>query len=468
MIEENFLNSLPYAYERDSSAEQIRENYEAYKGKSVRIAGRIIRIREVGKIIFADLLDQSGSIQLYFEFGLLKERFQEVKKLNRGDIIGVSGKVFKTDPGEISIKVEDFSLLMKAMRVLPDKWKGLKDVELRYRNRHLDFIVNPQVRKIFLIRHEAIRLIREFMNSRGYIEFETPAIQPLYGGADAEPFKTFVNTLNEEDYLRISDELYLKRLIIGGFEKVYEIYKAFRNEDIDSTHSPEFTMLEAYEAYTDYNGMMKLNEEMFEYIAKGIFGTTKLAYQGSTIDMKGPFKRVEFVKSINEKVGEDILELEDEELFRLAEKNGIRFEKGKRFRAHAYDKLFSKLVQPELIEPTFAIDFPKEMSPLARPNRKDPRLVERFELYISGIELSNAYSELNNPIIQRKNFEEQEERAKMGDKEAEPLDLDFVEAMEYGMPPTGGIGIGIDRLIMILTNQTSIKEVIAFIMEKRR
>ncbi|HII09951.1 TPA: lysine--tRNA ligase, partial [Candidatus Micrarchaeota archaeon] len=306
-----------------------------------------------------------------------------------------------------------------------------------------------------------------FLDEKGFIEFETPTIQPLYGGADAEPFRTHVSTLKEEHYLRISDELYLKKLIIGGFDKVYEICKDFRNEDLDTTHSPEFTMIEWYQAYADYNDMMKLTEELLNYTAKELLGTHEITYQGKTVSLKAPFKRLQFVESIKEKTGKDILELDDDELFKLAERHGIRFEKGKRNRAHAYNKLLEVLVQPELKQPTFIIDFPRDTSPLTRPKRGNPLLVERFELYIDTVELANSYSELQNPIIQRENFDSEAKKAKAGDKDAEPPDMDFVEAMEHGMPPTGGLGLGIDRLVMLLTDRNSIKEVILFPMEKR-
>ena len=465
---DDLFSKLPYSYSKNADAAQIKSAYSDFEGKEVSVAGRIIGIRKSGKLIFIDLLDSTGKIQGYFDYSLLKENFEPVKKFNVGDIIGIRGMVFKTNPGEISIKVSNYVLLSKALRMLPDKWHGLQDVELRYRKRYLDLIMNPGVRDVFVKRSKIVSLIRNYLDSKGFMEFETPTIQPLYGGADADPFKVFVNTLGEEDYLRISDELYLKRLIIGGYEMVYEIYKAFRNEDIDVTHSPEFTMIEWYQAYADYNDMMQLTESLLEFIVKTIFGTTEVVFQGNKISFNAPFRRVKYVDSINEKLGTDILELGDEELFNIAEKNGIKFEKGKRTRAHAYEKLFEALVQPTLIQPTFAIDFPKETSTLTRAKRGDSRLVERFELYISGIELANAYSELNNPIVQRKNFEEQLEAARRAGGTAEPLDMDFIEAMEYGMPPTGGLGMGIDRLVMLLTNKQSIKEVILFPMEKRQ
>jgi lysyl-tRNA synthetase, class II len=462
------MSSLPYSYETDSKAVEITANYSSTEGKEFSLAGRAIGVRKAGKLVFVDLLDSSGKIQCYFDFNSIGEEvFKTVKSLNVGDILGVKGKVFKTKPGEISINVVTFQLLAKAKTPLPPQWFGIKDVEKRYRKRYLDLIMNPEARDIATKRSMAVSALREFLDKRGFLEFETPTIQPLYGGADAEPFKVFVNTLGEEHYMRISNELYLKRLIIGGFEKVYEVYRAFRNEDIDSTHSPEFTMVEWYQAYADYNDVMRLTEELIRHISKKINASTSVEYQGKNIDFAPEFKRVEIVKSINDKVGKDVLKISDDELFKEAEKRGIRFEKGKRNRPHAYDKLFSLLVQPELVQPTFIIDFPRDTSPLTRPKRGNPELAERFELYIAGMEIANAYSELNNPVIQRENFEEQEKRAAAGDKEAEPLDMDFVEAMEYGMPPTGGNGVGIDRLVMILTNQTSIKEVILFPMEKR-
>ncbi|HXW68864.1 MAG TPA: lysine--tRNA ligase [Dissulfurispiraceae bacterium] len=465
----DFISSLPYTYEPTHKAKEIKDNYSRMEGKHVSIAGRALAVRKAGKLIFIDLLDESGKIQAYFEFKALGEqKFNAVKALNPGDMLGVEGTVFKTTPGEISIKVDKYTQLAKALRPLPDKWHGLKDTELRYRKRYLDLIMNPDVRDIFIKRSKMIRLIQNFLEGRGFVEFETPAIQPLYGGGDAEPFRTRVHTLSEDHYLRIANELYLKRLIIGGMERVYEIYKAFRNEDIDTFHSPEFTMIEWYQAYADYNDMMELTEEMFNYVAKELLGTTEITYQGEKVNLKAPFKRLKFVDSIEEATGKNILKLTDEELFQLAEKHGIKFEKGRRNRAHAYNKLLEVLVQPKCIQPTFLIDWPRITSPLTRPKRGNPELVERFELYVAGVfELANAYSELQNPIIQRENFQVEEKKAKAGDKEAEPTDIDFLEAMEYGMPPTGGEGIGIDRFLMLLTNKTSIKEVILFPMEKR-
>ncbi len=464
----SLISNFPYSYQVTAKAIDITSNYSKYEGKKVSLAGRAVGVRKAGKLLFIDLLDSTGKIQAYFEFTQLGEDvFNKAKAFNSGDIIGIEGEVFKTTPGQISVKVAKYVQLAKSLRVLPDKWHGMSDVELRYRKRHLDLIMNPEVRKIFVTRSKTIRLIQEFLDSRGFMEFETPIIQPLYGGADAEPFKTFVNTVHEEHYLRISDELYLKRLIIGGFDKVYEFCHDFRNEDTDTTHHPEFTMIEWYQAYADYNDMMKLTEEMFEFLAKRLLDSTDVPYQGKKLSFKGPFKRIKYIDGINEKLGVDVMKLSDEELFALAEKQGIKFIKGKRTRAHAYDKLMEECVQKHIIQPTFVIDFPRETSPLTRPKRGNPALVERFELYVDGVEINNAYSELTNPFIQKENFDAEAKKAALGDKEAEPTDTSFIEAMEQGMPPTGGLGMGIDRLVMLLTDKPSIKEVILFPIEKR-
>ena len=437
------MSSLPYSYSRNSEAAKIRNAYSDFEGKEVALAGRAIAVRKSGKLVFVDMMDTSGKIQCYFDFNAIGEEvFKVVKALNVGDIIGVRGRVFKTKPGEISVNVSSFDLLSIAKTPLPPKWYGIKDVEKRYRKRYLDLIINPEVREIFIKRSKTISSIRNFLDSKGFLEFETPTIQPLYGGADAQPFKVQVNTLGEEHYVRISDELYLKRLIIGGFDKVYEICKDFRNEDIDATHSPEFTMIEWYQAYADYNDMMRLCEQVIGAIAKDVMGSEEITYSGSRISLKGPFKRIEYVKSINEKLGKDVLRMGEDDLFEEVERHSGKLEKGKRNRPHAYDKLFSALVQPDLLQPTFVVDFPKETSPLTRPKRGNPELVERFELYIAGMEIANSYSELNDPVIQRANFDEQMKRFEAGDKEAEPLDMDFIEAMEHGMPPTGGLASG--------------------------
>jgi lysyl-tRNA synthetase class 2 len=464
-----FISGLPYSYDVTAKALEITSGYAAFEGKEVSVAGRVMAIRKSGKLVFMDVMDLTGKIQAYFEYTTLgEESFSKAKAFNSGDLIGVKGKVFKTKPGQISIMVSSYSQLAKALRPLPDKWHGLQDTELRYRKRYLDLIMNPEVRDTFIKRARTVSAIRHFMDSKGFIEVDTSIIHPIYGGAEARPFKTKVNTLNEEHYLRIATELDLKRLIIGGLERVYEIGKIFRNEDADTTHNPEFTSMEWYCAYIDYEGNMKLEEELLEYVVKEVNnGSTEVTYQGKKIDFKSPFKRITFAGSIKEKTGKDVLAMKDEELFSFAEGLGIRFLKGKRNRVHAYDKIFETVMEPHLVQPTFVVDFPKETTPLARPKRGNPELVERFDLYVNGKEIGPSYSELNNPIIQKENFDEQEALLKQGDDEVPPRDMEFVEAMEYGMPPTGGLGLGVDRLVMLLTDSASIKDVIIFPMEKR-
>ncbi|MCL5430172.1 MAG: lysine--tRNA ligase [Candidatus Marsarchaeota archaeon] len=463
-----FISSLPYTYNRTNTAKDIKENYAKHENATVSVAGRALAVRKAGKIVFIDLLDWSGKIQAYFEFTTLGEKeFSMVKSMNPGDILGVEGTVFKTHAGEVSIKVKSFKQLSKAIRPLPDKWHGLQNVELRYRKRYLDLIMNPDVRRIFTIRSKVTSLARSFLEGEGFIEVETSVLQPIYGGANAQPFKTHVNTLNEEHYLRIADELYLKRLIIGGFEKVFEVGKDFRNEDVDSSHNPEFTQLEWYQAYADYEQMMSLTEHLVSYIVRGIFGTYEITHQGKKMNFRPPFKRLKFVDSLNKAIGKDTIKMSDKELLDVADKHGVKMETWERNRAHTFDKLFKALIQPNLVDPTFIIDYPAGFTTLCRPKRGDPSLIEKFELFAGGIKFANAYSELNNPIIQKENFESEVQKNKEGDKETEPMDMDFIEAMEYGMPPTGGVGLGMDRFIMILTDCSSMKEVILFPLEKR-
>ncbi len=464
----DMISSLPYSYKVSDFSNDITGGYSKYENKSVEIAGRIKAIRKSGKAIFIDLLDRSGKIQIYFDYATLGEKvFVDAKKLNAGDIIGARGTVFKTKAGEISVKASEYTMLAKAIRTLPDKWHGLQDVEIRYRKRYLDLIMNPEVRELFIKRTKIISTIRKFLDSKGFIEVDTGIIHPLYGGAEAKPFKTHVNTLNEDQFLRIATELNLKRLIIGGFDRVYELSKMFRNEDADTSHNPEYTSLEWYCAYADYEDMMKLEEELLEYVVKEVNGSTEITYQGQSINFKKPFKRIKFLDVIKEQTGKNVLKMDDEELFKFAESIGIKFLKGKRNRAHAYDKIFETVMEKNLIQPTFVIDFPRETTPLARLKRGNPLLAERFDLYVYGKELGPSYSELNNPIIQKENFDAQEKLLKQGDEEVPPRDLEFIEALEYGMPPAGGLGMGIDRLVMLLTDKNSIKEVILFPMEKR-
>ena len=465
----NLMASLPYSYKTTATSSQISSRYADYEGKEVSIAGRVMAMRKSGKLLFADVQDHSGKIQIYFEYTKMgEERFGAAKRLNPGDIAGIKGIVFKTKAGEPTVNADSFALLSKAVINLPDKWHGVQDAETRYRKRHLDLIMNRESKETFEKRIRIVAEIRKFLSAKGFVEVETAVIQPVYGGADAQPFKTFVNTLGEEHYLRVSPELQLKRLIIGGFDRVFEFSRNFRNEDSDTTHNPEFTSLEWYQAYADYNDMMSLEEEFLEHMSKSTTGSAEITYQGKKISFKRPFKRIKFVDSIREKTGKDILEMKDEDLFEMAEKLGVTFQKGTRNRIHTYDKIFEALMEEELVQPTFVLDFPREMSPLTRPKRGDDRLAERFDLYVMGKELGPSYSELNDPYIQKRNFEAQEELRKAGDSEMPPADMEFVEAMEYGMPPTGGLGMGIDRLVMLLTDRPSIKDVIFFPMEKRR
>ncbi|MGB9637453.1 MAG: lysine--tRNA ligase, partial [Microgenomates group bacterium] len=439
-------------------------------GEPVQIAGRIKALRGHGKMSFADLVDSSGKLQVCFKFDELgKEKYSLLELLDIGDFLGVKGELFKTQAGELTVLVKDFTILAKSLRPLPSNWYGFKDIEERYRKRYLDLLMNPQIKELFQIRAKIIATIREFLEKRDFLEVETPTLQPLYGGANARPFVTHHHALGTDFYLKISDELYLKRLIIGGFDKVYEIDKDFRNEGMDKNHSPEFTMMECYWAYADYNDMMKLTEEMVEYVAKKVLGKTKINYQGQEIELKAPWRRLPMKEALREYAGIDVDKLSDEQLLAEIKRNNLIYEgeptltgvaKGFK-RGIAVATLF-ELVEPKLIQPTFVIDFPKETTALCKPKENDPEVIERFEPYICGREIGNAYSELNDPLLQKEFFAEQVKAKKSGDEEAHPMDEDFIEALEYGMPPTGGLGIGIDRLVMLLTDQPSIREVILF------
>ncbi|MCD4736174.1 MAG: lysine--tRNA ligase [Bacteroidales bacterium] len=449
------------------------ENNDLFK--EVSIAGRIMQRRIMGAASFTEIQDSTGKIQLYFKRdeicqGEDKTLYNTVFKrlLDIGDIIGVRGFVFLTKMGEITIHVKEFMLLSKSLRVLPvvkekedQVWDAFTDPEQRYRQRYLDLIVNPEVRAIFLQRTKLVNSMREFLNSREYLEVETPILQPLYGGAAARPFKTHHHTLDMTLYLRIANELYLKRLIVGGYDGVYEFSKDFRNEGMDRFHNPEFTQMELYVAYKDYEWMMGLVEEMVEKIAIDVSGTTKVKVGENIIDFKRPWKRISMYDSIKENTGTDISEMEEKEIAEFAKKSGVEVDasmgKGK-----LIDEIFGETVEPNLIQPTFITDYPVEMSPLAKKHRSKPGLAERFEAICNGKEICNAFSELNDPLDQRSRFEAQLELGKRGDKESMVLDEDFLRSLEYGMPPTAGLGIGIDRLAMIFTNQPSIQEVIFF------
>jgi len=465
----------PFAYSFDVStdSEWILNNYKEGEEINVSIAGRIMALRRMGKASFAHIQDSKGRIQIYLRKDDIGETYDAFRLLDIGDIIGVKGYVFKTKTGEISVHVKELNILSKSLRPLPvakeitDEndnkiiFDQFADKELRYRQRYVDLIVNPDIKGTFIKRSMIISSIRKFLDRQGYLEVETPVLQPLYGGAAARPFITHHNALDTKLYLRIADELYLKRLIVGGFNGVYEISKDFRNEGMDRTHNPEFTMLELYVPYKDYNWMMEFVEQMLSSVCTNVFGTLDFEFNGMKIKFDIPWKRISMVESIKEKINLDILTADRDELKDAADKKGVEVKAGET-KAQIIDEIFSTLIQPELIQPTFVVDYPVELSPLAKKHRSKEGLVERFESYIGGKEICNAFSELNDPIDQRQRFEQQSLLRESGDQEAHQRDEDFLRALEYGMPPAAGLGIGIDRLVMLLTNQNSIRDVIFF------
>lgn len=447
-----------------------RDIYARYGGSSeelsqeeVSIAGRIISLRQHGKASFAHLKDRSGRIQIYIrEDEVGADAYGLLKKLDIGDFLGVAGEVFRTKTGELTVRVKALHPLTKALRPLPEKWHGLTDVEIRYRQRYLDLIANPQVAQVFRIRSRLVAEIRRFLDERGFLEVETPMMQPIPGGASARPFATYHNALNLPLYLRVAPELYLKRVVVGGLERVYELNRSFRNEGISTQHNPEFTMLELYQAYADYYDLMDLTEELFLHLAKEVLGREELTYQGKRISLAPPWPRIPLLKALVEVGGLPAADLETEEgVRRLAQGRGITLKEGWGW-GKILMELFEKVVQEKLVQPTFILDFPLELSPLAKAKADDPRLSQRFELFIAGLEVANAYSELSDPREQRRRFEEQRRLRLRGDEEAQVMDEDFVRALEYGMPPTAGEGIGIDRLTMLFTDSPSIREVILF------
>lgn len=428
----------------------------------ISFAGRIISFREHGKTIFANIKDQNDQIQIYFKRDVMGiDQFELLSLLDIGDIIGITGTTFTTHRNEITVLVNSFQLLAKALRPLPDKWHGLNDIETRYRKRYLDILSNPVTKDILIKRSKIISTIRQFLDERGFLEVETPTLQPLYGGTNARPFMTYHNELDANLYLKISDELYLKRIVVGGIEKVYEIDKDFRNEGVDTTHNPEFTMLECYWAYVDYNEMMNLTEELYEYVALQVLGTTQVTWNNISLELKRPWRRISMANAIKEYLNINVEALSDEELLRKVKEQHNESISLSTSRGLLIAKLFEG-VEDKLIQPTFVIDFPKETTALCKPKSNNPDIIERFEPYIAGKEIGNAYSELNDPILQRKYLEEQVKAKAAGDEEAHPLDEDFIECMEYGMPPMGGVGLGIDRMVMFLTGATSIRDVILF------
>lgn len=457
------INPFGERYERTHYTNQIIENFEKLEGQKVSIAGRIMSKRGHGKASFADIQDGKGKIQIYVKVDNIgKKNYEIYRKLDIGDIIGVKGEVFKTRMGEISISVESFVLLSKSLRPLPEKWHGLKDVELRYRQRYVDLIINPDVRKTFIIRSKIIQAMRRYLDERGFLEVETPIMTPLAGGAAARPFITHHNALDIDLYLRIATELYLKRLIVGGFEKVYEIGKDFRNEGISIKHNPEFTMMELYEAYADYNDMMELTENMISYIAREVLGTTKITYQGQEIDLTPPWTRMTMVEAVKKYTGIDFDNIKsDQEAREIAKGLGLEVEESDT-KGTILNLVFEEKVEGNLIQPTFILDYPIEISPLAKKKEENPNLTYRFEAFITAREMANAFSELNDPIDQKERFLQQLKQREAGDEEAHVFDEDFITALEYGMPPTGGLGIGVDRLVMLLTDSYSIRDVILF------
>ena len=451
-------------YDRTETAGQIKANYDEYEQKDVSVAGRIIAKRIMGKASFCTIQDSDEKIQSYVSINDLgEESYKEFKTYDIGDIIGIKGFVFKTRTGEISVHAKEVTLLSKSLRPLPEKFHGLKDVDLRYRQRYVDLIMNPEVKETFIKRTQIINEIRNILNEKGYLEVETPILNTISGGATARPFITHHNTLNIDMYLRIATELNLKRLIVGGYDKVYEIGRIFRNEGMDIRHNPEFTSIEFYAAYQNYHDMMDITEEIFQRCAMKVCGTTNITYQGTEIDLGGKWKRISMIDSIKEATGIDFNAINtDEEAVALAKERNIEIPKGKETRGNVISLFFDEYVEKTLIQPTFVYDYPIEVSPLAKKCKDDPRLTQRFEIFIGGREYGNAFSELNDPMDQYERFKDEIKARENGDDEAGMMDEDYINALEYGMPPTGGEGIGIDRLVMLLTDAASIRDVLLF------
>ncbi len=450
-------------YNRTHVSQEIRDNYDALEQKDVTIAGRIIAKRIMGKASFCTIQDSTGKMQTYVSINDLgEESYKLFKTYDIGDIIGITGFVFKTRTEEISVHAKEVTLLTKSLRPLPEKFHGLKDMDLRYRQRYVDLIVNPEVKNTFELRSKIIKEVRKYLDNKGYLEVDTPILNTIAGGAAARPFITHHNTLDIDMYLRIANELYLKRLIVGGFDKVYEMGRMFRNEGMDIKHNPEFTNIELYSAFEDYNDMMDLTEDLVRTVAKNVLGTTDINYQGTDIDLTSKWKRISMIDAIKEATGIDFNIIEsDEEATKVAKEAGLEVE-GVMARGNVINLMFEEKVEDTLIQPTFIYDYPVEVSPLTKKKKSDPRLTERFEVFIGGREYGNAYSELNDPIDQYERFKRQAELRDAGDEEANMMDEDFINALEYGMPPTGGLGIGIDRLIMLLTDSASIRDVLLF------
>lgn len=456
----------PYAvtkFDVENHAADIADNYDTYEGKIVVLAGRLMSKRVMGKMSFADLRDSTGKIQLCVkrdEMG--EEPYKKYKKLDIGDIVGVKGEVFKTQKGEISVRTSEVILLSKSLRPLPEKFHGLTNQDLRYRQRYVDLIMNAEVKETFVKRSKIIAAIRSYLNKNEFLEVETPMLVANAGGAAARPFETHFNALNEDFKLRISLELYLKRLIVGGFDRVYEIGRVFRNEGLDTRHNPEFTLMELYQAYTDYHGMMDLTENLYRHVAQEVLGTTKIVYNGIEMDLGKPFERITMLDAVKKYSGVDFNEIKTlEEARAAAKEHNIEYE-DRHKKGDILNLFFEEYVEEHLIQPTFVMDHPIEISPLTKKKPENPEYVERFEFFMNGWEMANAYSELNDPIDQRERFKAQEEQLAQGDEEANTTDEDFMNALEIGMPPTGGIGFGIDRMCMLLTDSPAIRDVLLF------
>ncbi|MCK5533992.1 lysine--tRNA ligase [bacterium] len=470
------INPFPHKFKGKCKSVDINEEFKSLNNgeevdKKVSFAGRMISRRVMGKVSFSHLKDGWGKVQIYVgKNDIGEENYLFYKKMDIGDFVGVEGKVFKTRTGEISIHVEKMILLSKSLRILPEKWHGLKDTEIRYRQRYVDLIMNDKVKEIFIIRSRIIKIIRQFLDKKEFLEVETPMMQSIVGGAAAQPFITHHNALSMDLFLRVAPELYLKRLIVGGIERVYELNKNFRNEGISTRHNPEFTMLEIYQSYSDYNEMMEICEEMIVGISKEIFGKLEIEYKGNKIDLTPPWKRKGFFELLQENTGIDFSEKTDiadkSQIMQIADKLKVKYDTNTK--SHKIlDHIFDTFVVPKLVQPVFITDYPKCLSPLAKSKENNPEIVERFELFIGNFELANAYSELNDPVEQRKRMTEQMKAKQKGDQEAQMLDEDYIRALEYGMPPCGGLGIGIDRLVMLLTGSNSIREVILFPQMKK-
>ncbi len=468
-IQAQGIDPYPHRFHRTGTIKEavaLFQHYEAGDASELspmRLAGRITASRAMGKATFLDIRDGTDKIQLYLREDVLGEKYESLSHFDLGDFIGVEGKLFRTRTGELTLEASDFTMLSKSLQPLPEKWHGLSDVEKRYRQRYLDLISNKQARDVFAARSKVVTAMRRFLDERGFIEVETPILQPLAAGALARPFATHHHALGQDLYLRIAIELHLKRLIIGGLDKVYEIGRVFRNEGISTRHNPEFTMLESYEAYADYNDVMKMVEEMVSYISREVVGSTKIEFGGNTIDFSPPWPRITLRDAMQKSCGIDFEDCPDEESLRQAMETKGMDTSGIKGWGKLIDKLISGSMEPNLVQPTFVLDYPVELSPLAKRKPGNERLVERFEAFVGGMEMANAFTELNNPLEQRERFQEQERLREMwGDEEVERIDEDFLLALEYGMPPTGGLGLGIDRLVMLLTGQESIREVILF------